>query len=367
MEAAETAETVDWDAVLKRQRAIQGICDKTQPDSLEQKIQRMSHATGERVRTILKTKSHSNKTNRSSEVQASDWLDSPDMTVEARLRRLDSGHLTTPNTAAKRNDTGTLVPWKAVPQSVALFGESEETPGEDHSAFLCRLPNFQAEAPQEKFRRLISTPVFIRWPQACEKMRHSAPAQIRQLTDHLESVRNSGRNLLALCGHVPGCGCTTILLICAREFSHRGVKTLLIDGNFTHPSLATMLQLAPANGWESLLVDEENTEATLLTLGNNLDLLPLDAVSPARAKSLFRKANFSGWTDVFRKQYDLVLIDSGSLSEQEKYAQLLQFDTDGVFLIADDLDKSRHSIALLRQSLAQHEIAFLGLAENHVP
>jgi len=367
----ETAEMVDWDEIFKRQRAIQGVCGKTQPDFSEQWIQRLSHSSGEKVRALQKTRSEEGKSHSTgAEVLSSDWLDSPNVTAEARLRRIDSEHPKPQNATGKRKDADIMIQWKATSQSVPLFKESRGNL-EKESRFLpsvvCRLPSFALEQPREKARQLIATPASARWPQACEKMRAEASEQIRQLADHLESLRESGRNLLAFCGLEPGCGCTTILLLCGREISHRGLKTLWVDGNFSHPSLAEALQLSAVGGWESLLVDEDHAETTLWSLEPNLDLLPLDATSSERAKHLFRDACFSDWTDAFRNHYDLVLIDSGSLAEQEKLTQLKQFDADGVFLIVDNLEKSQNSLAMLRRSLAQHAIAFLGLAENHVP
>ena len=367
---------VDWDTVFKRQRAIQGICGKTQPDSLEQKIQQMSHLTGEKVREIQKTKSHSSETTGSREVRPSNWLDSPNTTAEARLLRFDSEHPKMPPPPVQRKNSGTLIQWKAASRSVALFGESAGNEGEDHSTFLCQIPNEHSSHPvrletaeipvQEKSDRLIATPVSVHWPHACEKMRRDASVQIRQLADHLESIKSSGRNLLALCSREPGHGCTTILLVCARETSHRGLKTLLIDGNFANPSLAATFHLPVTSGWESLVEEEVGGETTLWSLGDHLDLLALDTASSGRAKTLFQDVGLSGWADVFRDHYDLVLIDGGSLSEQEDFAQLKRFGTDGVFLIVDSLEQSRESIERFRQSLTQHHITFLGLAENHV-
>ena len=330
-------ETTDWETVFKRQRAIQGICGKTQPVFSELWIQQVSCSTEEKVRAFQKTGANPNGTNRPGEIL--DWLDSPDTTAEAQLLRFDSGHLKTQNSPPKRKDSERLIQWKAPSQSVTLFDEG--------------YPVFQSEIQaREKFHPLIVTPVSVRWPQICEKMRRSASAQIRQLTDHLESLRNTGYNLLTLCSDRPGSGCTTILLLCAREISSRGLKTLLIDGNFSHPSLAEAFQLGAS-------------ETTLWSLEDNLDLFSLEPFSE-RAKTLFQDACFSDWMEVFRDHYDLVLIDSGSLSEQGKYSQLKQFGTDGVFLIVDDLEKSRNSIEKIRQSLVQQGIAFLGLAENHV-
>jgi len=120
-----TQKTTDLDAVFKRQRGIQGICGKTQPDFSEQWIQQMSYSAEERVRTLLKAKSDPTGTKRSQEVPASDWLDSPNVTAEARLCQFDSEHPQTRNLPAKPRDSEILIQWKAASQSVALFEDSE--------------------------------------------------------------------------------------------------------------------------------------------------------------------------------------------------------------------------------------------------
>jgi len=365
----EIPEANDWETLLKRQRAIQGICGKTQPDFSEQRIQRMSYLASEKVRAIQKTQAEKNQT-RSSEVYANDWLDSPNTTAEARLHRFDSEHPRTPNLSAKRKDSETLVHWKATSQPVALFEASLDNPGQDHPVFLCQIPNFRSETwPQEKVRRLNAKAVSAQWPLECEKIRLDAATPIRQMVDHLVSLRHSGRNFIAFCSPVPLCGCTTIVLICARETSHRGLKTLLIDGNFSHPSLVEAFQLSSelsaTSGWTTLLEDE-NATATLWSLEDNLDLLPLEATESQSMENLFRNVCIADWTNAFRNHYDLVLMDFGSLSAQKRYSLLKRFGSDGVFLVVDNLEKSRNSLHMLQRSLAQHEIAFLGLAENHV-
>ena len=123
----ETSERTDLETVFKRQRAIQGVCGKTQPDVSEQRIQRMAYSTEEKVRALQKTISNPTGINRSQE-GPNDWLDSPNATAEARLRRFDSEHPKTLSLTSKPKDSETLIQRKATPQSVPLFEESWEDP-----------------------------------------------------------------------------------------------------------------------------------------------------------------------------------------------------------------------------------------------
>ena len=120
----ETPETTDLNAVFRRQRAIRGVCGKTQPDFSEQWIQRMSNSTEEKVRALQKTKSNSTGTNHSQKTSVSDWLDSPNTTAEAQLHRFDAEHPQTRNLPTKPKNSETSIHWKAASQSVALFDEN---------------------------------------------------------------------------------------------------------------------------------------------------------------------------------------------------------------------------------------------------
>jgi len=118
----ETPETTDWETVFKRQRAIQGVCGKRQPDFSEQWIQQVSYSSEEKVRAFQKTKTNPTDTNRSGEAPANNWLDSPNTTAESRLR-YDSEHL---KTRDKQKDSGKMIQWKPASQSVVLFEDSLE-------------------------------------------------------------------------------------------------------------------------------------------------------------------------------------------------------------------------------------------------
>ena len=110
--AAETPGTPDLETVFKRQRAVQGICGKTQPIFSEQWFQQMASSTEEKVRTLQKTKLNSQDANHFSKVPASDWLDSPKATAEAQLRRFDTKHPQARELPAKPKNAETLI-WKA--------------------------------------------------------------------------------------------------------------------------------------------------------------------------------------------------------------------------------------------------------------
>ncbi len=357
--------------LFKRQRAVKGVCAKTEVEPAEQWISRMSHTAEEKVRSLQKVEPNSPDKDHSRELEAKTWLDSPEISAEARLLRFDQS--AAEKFSGTRKPSGASVQWSAVPKATDLFpvvrwegesaGESEETD------FICRFPEVNT---QENWKRRIKNlevlPKTVHWPRQCELMCNNAGGQIRELADHFMGHIRQGRKILSFCGDRSGRGCTTILLCCAGELARCGVKTLLIDGNTLHPTLSEMVSPRPEIGWESFFHEdhgEENDPVSLLAIRNNLDFLPL-GLDERKIFGFFQNFRIeSDWTSVFRDSYDIVLIDNGSLSERERCAEVERFGTDGVFLVGGGSERDRNRVGEIRGQLQRCGIPSIGIAENN--
>ena len=364
---ADASAPVDLESVFKRQRAVKGVCGKVPTEPLEHWANQMSLSAAEKIRSFQKTALNSNETERSAIFEPRSWLDSPATTAETLLRRIDRDNVIPSPPVGKSRSQEISVQWKTKNDAVALFGDSVRNHEESPSGFLCRIPKMNAMlTPEERIQRIAMRSISVHWPIHFEKMCQAAAEQIRQLADHLETQKLHDRTLLSFCGSIPGSGCTTIMVCCGRELAQRNWKTLLIDANFAHPTLAEWAELREFVGWESLLFDDENSGASLWNLENNLDLLPLEMASRKRT-AIFRENNpLSDWTTVFRNIYDFVLIDSGALSEIDKCSELHQIGTNGVFLVLGESQMNHETLNAIRRQLETYGIPQIGIAENRV-
>ena len=373
--------SVDLESVFKRQRAVKGVCGKVPTEPLEHWANQTSLFAAEKIRSFQKTVPNSNETNRSTIFGSENWLDSPATTAETLLRRADrDGKIQSPS-SGKGKLQEISVQWKTQNDSVPLFDNAvrnhlgqESFPADSSTKvvgtsanFLCRIPKMdQALLPEERIQRIAVRSISVRWPKHFEKMCQAAAGQIQQLADHLETQKLRDRTVLSFCGSVPGSGCTTIMVCCGRELARRNWKTLLMDANFAHPTLAEWTDIREFVGWESFLLDDENSDAALWNLESNLDLLPLETNSKKKVIHFRKKNNFFDWTNVFRNLYDFILIDSGSLSEPDKCSELYQFGTNGVFLVLGESQQTYETFIAAQQQLEAYGIPQIGIAENRV-
>ena len=371
---ADAPAAVDLESVFKRQRAVKGVCGKVPTEPLEHWANQMSLSAAEKIRSFQKTALNSGEADRSAVFEPRSWLDSPATTAETLLRRIDRDNVIPSPAAGKNRSQEISVQWKTKNDAVALFGDCTrnhdgrfDSDEESPSGFLCRIPKMNAIlTPEERIQRIAVRSISVRWPKHFEKMCQAAAEQIRQLADHLETQKLQDRTVLSFCGNVPGGGCTTITVCCGRELALRNWRTLLIDANFTHPTLADWAELHEFVGWESLLFDDENSDVAVWNLENNLDLLPLETASKRRMAIFSEKNQVSEWTNVFRNIYDFVLIDSGSLSEADKCSELHQFGANGVFLVLGESQMNHETLDAIRRQLGAYGIPQIGIAENRV-
>ncbi len=355
--------------LFKRQRAVKGVCAKTEVEPAEQWISRMSQTVGEKVRSLQKVEPNGPDKERVREAEAKTWLDSPEISAEARLLRFDQ--TTSQSSTGVRKAAGTSVQWSAAPKANDLFSvvrrDDDPKSGSESSDFVCRFPGVNTgESWKRRIKNLQVRSAAVHWPRQCESMCSNAEAQIGELVNHLMVHVRQGRTILSFCGDQSGRGCTTILLCCAEELARRGEMTLLIDGNDSHPTLSEMIEPRPEFGWETLFHEEENCPVSLLEIRHNLDLLPLGS-DERKIFDFFHDFRIGAdWTSVFRDSYGIILIDGGSLEDYERCADVERLGAEGVFLVVGDTGRDRSQVGEIRGQLQRYGIPSIGIAENNI-
>ncbi len=164
----------------------------------------------------------------------------------------------------------------------------------------------------------------FRWPKVCQKISGLCAGPLDRIADVLESQAKNTRQLIGIASLHAGDGATTALLCVAGRLAARGRRTIVVDGNFAAPSLATRLGVQPAVCWQEVLAHGTPVgDAVVRAASDGLDLLPLDAASPD-ASPLATSLQASVTAGVLRYAYDLVLVDLGTLFAPRSQPTLLQ-------------------------------------------
>ena len=195
----------------------------------------------------------------------------------------------------------------------------------------------------------------FQWSALSDSLKQTASNQIRMLTDHLIVQSNQGIKGICFKGVFPEDGCSTILLCAVRALTERKHRVLLIDAHYRHIDLPKQLNLLGN-------LDSGNE---VLTLNEYLGMWVWQ-------ESRTVKENTAMLTEVMaasREDYDLMLLDCGSLTESPltEFVELWnQIEADGVILVPNVKQPKEISMSHIADRLRQHHIHLIGITENHV-
>lgn len=197
------------------------------------------------------------------------------------------------------------------------------------------------------------------WPEHLDSLERDASNQIRHLADHLESQIRQGRKVISFNGYRPGDGCTTYSLCAAREMAERGYRLLLADAHRQHPELALLLELD---------IDPHLYEIMTLIPGR-LELLPWsESFIEIDSHEESHTISFTDIVASLRNEYDLILLDGGSLIESplgERVAQWRRMRSDGVLLVVNTKNPEPVNVQAVTRRLERFNIELLGVTENY--
>lgn len=127
--------------------------------------------------------------------------------------------------------------------------------------------------------------------------------------------QHKGYAMLAVVGAGRAEGGSYLAANLAIVFAQMGERTLLIDADMRSPRQHTLFQLNNQIGFSSLLASRADVASTVhhIRYINNLDVLPAGPIPP-NPQELLNRPNLAELFDWAGKTYDIVLIDTSSLS-----------------------------------------------------
>jgi len=169
----------------------------------------------------------------------------------------------------------------------------------------------------------------------------------------VQSIR--GNKAICFKGVFPGDGCSTILLCAARALTERNYRVLIIDAHHRHIDLPKHLNLSVH--WDS--VDE------VIKIDTHLGLWVWQKSKTAAENA----ANLAKTIKECRDEYDLILLDDGSVTESP-LTVFVEFwnsvELDGVILISNTKCPTEPPVTHIAERFRQHQIHLIGITENYV-
>lgn len=235
-----------------------------------------------------------------------------------------------------------------------------------------RPPSLEPRAPNpEPFRPAWQVDRFT-WPRVCRRLTSRAAGEWDRLTDALLAANAKGRKVLAITGCRQGEGATTLLLCAAHRLAERGIKTALVDADFSRPRLAKRLGVQPQLGWNEISNEEANNlnQAVVETTDGNLALL---AIRETAEKNDNAAGDWSQWTaciEQLRNHYEVVLVDLGPLENSIPADYAPRWATEGnidaLLLVHNRRVTSKEDLNEMQRRLTETDINVAGMIENFV-
>lgn len=151
-----------------------------------------------------------------------------------------------------------------------------------------------------------------------------------------------------------------LAVVMARDF---GKKTLLIEGDYKHPSIPMYLQMRFPRGLGDVLWNMNDARSAMVNFGHeNLSILPASKDIPS-SSGLLSSPEMVGLIQLFREQYDYVLIDSPPilpLSDMYMIADVV----DGIILVIRAEKTRQDAVRQAIDSLATDKL--IGIVLNDV-
>jgi polysaccharide biosynthesis transport protein len=198
-------------------------------------------------------------------------------------------------------------------------------------------------------------------PTAEKESLENCPVQgefVRMIRTHLlQRLEAQHGNTILMTSAVPGEGKTTTAIMLARSLASIGRKVLLVDTDLRNPALSNRFALEvnsrnlPAARDAAGLKDRMFQTAT-----EGLTLLPIEAFGSTMNSEFFSHRIFADWVNQWRKEFDIVLIDSSPVLPVAD-ARILSRQMDGTILVVREgcchRDQIKEALACLSASGAR--------------
>ncbi|MCK0127197.1 polysaccharide biosynthesis tyrosine autokinase [Erythrobacter sp. F6033] len=121
-------------------------------------------------------------------------------------------------------------------------------------------------------------------------------------------------NVIQLTSSQASEGKSTTAVILSELFAGVGRKTLLVDGDLRHPTVAQLVgHERPKTGLVEVLLGQVDLQSAIISgVHENLDILPVGEV-PANPTELFASRQLSEFIEKYRSEYSLIIFDSSPI------------------------------------------------------
>lgn len=195
--------------------------------------------------------------------------------------------------------------------------------------------------------------------------------------DQLRSIRSQlllhwfekagNKNMLAIVGAGRGEGGSFVAANLAIVFAQMGERTLLIDADMRAPRQHALFSVSNQLGFSSLLAGRSDVAKALQSVPfmANLDLITAGPVPP-NPLELLNRSNLDELLDWAAKEYDIVLIDTTSLSSGED-ALIVAGKASSALVVARTNETSSADFAGMVKNLKRSNINVVGSVLNNPP
>lgn len=231
------------------------------------------------------------------------------------------------------------------------------------------IARLDTEPADGDFFRPGTTVASFHWPAVCRTLSRQCGHELGQVADILATHAGAGRSLVGVIGMKRYDGATTAALCLAQRLADRRGRMILVDANFRHPEIATLLETEPTAGWQDVLMrGTPLTDAAIRANDDRLDLLALGGRMPTdllRAVSGLQAVVTAG---VLRHAYDHVIFDLGAYLDAASHPVVLELvrnmGIDAVVAVTRPGGVTLRDIGALADQLGRSGCELLGTIEN---
>jgi Mrp family chromosome partitioning ATPase len=268
--------------------------------------------------------------------------------------------------------TPTAEPTDAASRSDRSHHANAYIPGEKRplSSFIegAGIARLNTEPAEADFFRPGTTVASFQWPSVCRALSRQCGSELARVTDLLVTHSEAGRSVIGVTSLNRSDGATTASLCLAKRLAERQRRTILVDANFKHPQLTTLLEAEATTGWQEVLVHGTPlSDAAVRATDDGLDLLALGGKMPNDVLRYITGLQTVVTAGVLRHAYDHVILDLGAVMERASQPIVMELvrnmGIDAIVAITRSA-YTEHDIEDLADALSRGGCDFLGTIEN---
>ena len=206
-------------------------------------------------------------------------------------------------------------------------------------------------------RQPMDGPIVAHHPTAREAQGYLKLGAVLELTNNKKNIQS-----LVVTSPGSGEGKSTIAANLASVYSRQGKRVLLIDANFNHPSLHSLLGLNNEHGFAEILHGSKEFAPQHYHNGDVGGFLALPVGESNQPNELHQVEKVSQALNYLKTKADLLILDVPSLSSAD--ASMLAAQADGVLLVIKSGRTNISSAVSATQQLRRQGTQILGIVLN---